>query len=66
MLVSDAEQAALLLGAAVTMRGVALVDEHDVAADAERLLGAERYAEAHHQGRELTAEELLSLTGEPQ
>ncbi|MER7501352.1 BTAD domain-containing putative transcriptional regulator [Nonomuraea pusilla] len=63
------ERAALLLGAARTLRGITRVGDPDVAAveDAARArLGGERYARAHAEGARLTREEALALaTGTP-
>jgi predicted ATPase/DNA-binding SARP family transcriptional activator len=67
LLTGDPARAATLLGAAVSLRGVELAADHDVtpvAAEAERLLGLGRYAEAHRRGRGLTREEVLDLAGE--
>lgn len=60
LLAGDAERAATLLGAAAGLRGGPLFSDRDtdpVAEAAERLLGAERYAQAR--GRALTVEEVL-------
>ncbi|MEV4014605.1 BTAD domain-containing putative transcriptional regulator [Nonomuraea angiospora] len=67
LLAGDAERAATLIGAAAALRGAELVADHDVdetAAEAERALGPDRYAEARHRGRGLSAEEVLDLAGE--
>ncbi|GAA3133671.1 BTAD domain-containing putative transcriptional regulator [Streptosporangium carneum] len=66
LLEGDAEEAALLLGAATAMRGVLVEDDPDVsrtAAAARAALGHARYTAAHRRGVRLSHEEALRLAG---
>ncbi|MEV1178544.1 hypothetical protein [Nonomuraea sp. NPDC049784] len=64
VLSDDCERAALLLGAARGLRGVAAAGDHDVArvsAQARARLGEERYARAYEQGSALSRDDLITL-----
>ncbi|MEV4381496.1 BTAD domain-containing putative transcriptional regulator [Streptosporangium sp. NPDC049644] len=65
----DAPTAAVLLGAAVSLRGVAVPDDPDVsgtAATARAVLGEASYEAAHHAGTLSPAADALRLAGVPE
>ncbi|MGC5016835.1 ATP-binding protein [Streptosporangium sp. DT93] len=65
----DARTAALLLGAAVALRGVAVDDDPEVsgtAAAARAALGATRYDDARREGTRLSGLDALRLAGVPE
>jgi predicted ATPase/DNA-binding SARP family transcriptional activator len=65
VLAGDAERAALLLGVAVAMRGMAVAGDPDVAKTAENAtarIGSEAFAGAYARGAAMSREEALSVT----
>ncbi|GAA3035684.1 BTAD domain-containing putative transcriptional regulator [Streptosporangium longisporum] len=65
----DARTAALLLGAAVALRGIAVEDDPEVsgtAAAARAALGGTRYDDAHREGSRLPGVDALRLAGVPE
>lgn len=64
LVVGDGERAALLLGAAVALRGTVLTGDQDVAriaAAATGLLGASAFAETYARGAAMTPEQALAV-----